>query len=454
MRDLAVRFQSDDPASAGCDQRNLGTQLRELPWAHPYAPHQLGIFNNAVHFITDPPGGCVKPRPLDADGRPKELTEEQKLPLARANAERMQQLVKDNGPNAIFIFTDGSRVEKQGSLVAEACAGAYIITVGPDPAVNPIRRFVAVSPIACVYSAELKAIGRSLKCLREEINGLVARGASRNVVIVTDSKSSLDAMKGTWLRRIGRYEQRVLSEINALVRERCVQRMTLAFVFSHVGGAPGNAAADALAEKARIDMGAIWTPDQWHGDTTRRLVQQQHDAASSALAIMHAAHFRFQHAPLKPDPNGRSTDTRGRPSVPLPPSLSREDETRLYRARLGAFSVAGGMLHTGLPDECPFCFAPALGPHGATMRHLGKCVSRHFPDLGLDAQALWTAPLDAAAKLAEWDKLVRFVKQHRTELRAEGEDHTPEQENTPSQSTHTTDSDESNTDGEIEGGQG
>ena len=423
MRDLAVRFRTGDPEATG-DPRNLGTRLRLLPQPHPYAPHELGAFSEAVRFISDPPGGHIKPRPLDADGRPTDLTDEQKLPLSKANAERMQQLINDNGANAIFVFTDGSRVEQQGSAVAEACAGAYIITIGANPAVDPIKQHVPVSPIACVYSAELCSIGAALYYLLHNIDSLVARGASRNIVIVTDSKSSLDAMKGTWLRRIGRSEQVALLAMKRLVERGLAQRITLAFVFSHVStpsfdGAPGNTAVDALAEEARLAVGTTWMKDQWHVDTTRRLVQQQHDAASRALAASNADVFRFQHAPVKPNPTGRSTDTRGRPSIPLPSSLSREDEMRLYRARVGVFSAAGGMLHNTL-ERCPICSAPdVLGRHGATMRHLLGCMPRYFPDLAIDAEALWTAPLDAAAKLAEWDELVRAAKKQRAECEEE-----------------------------------
>ena len=394
LRDIGFKLHHGDPRAARRDPRALHKSLRPLPRVHPWAPHELAVFDTHISFVASAPDGLVKQRVFDACGQETGPTEEQALLLAAANAKRIQELVDKHGSDAVFIFTDGSRVEEHGK-VKEACAGAFIVCIGPDPTAPGAvraREHVPVGPIACVYTAELAAISAGLRHVTNHAPTLFRGRARKDIVVVTDSKSSLDAMRGSWLRRIGHKEQDVCRQLFDLAT-RLDAHISLAFVFSHADEVSGNHEADQLADAARDTIGRRWTDDVWNVDSTRRILLNRHKSADAAAARSHdgGPSFRFRAMP---------EEMCQRPSERLPRAMSRADEMLLYRARIGMLASAGGSAHT-LPQDCPFCGEEgAMCRDGGSVEHLAECLPRHTePPVHLDFEEFWTDPVASAAKL-------------------------------------------------------
>ena len=175
-------------------------------------------------------------------------------------------------------------------------------------------------------------------------------------------------------------------------------RVTLAFVFSHVGGAPGNDAADELAEKAREQHGGDWYGiPLWHTDTSRRINNNYHRAVDRSR--IGKGRFRFKNMPC---------EFGGAPSERLPQEMPRAHERLVYRARLGMMTSAGGLLHDA-PESCPLCREPgAMGREGATIEHLVKCLPRYTwgPPLEIDLRQLWTEPALLGEQLSVANQIV------------------------------------------------
>ena len=391
LRSLGMRLHHGAPDLDMDDARVVAAKsLRPLPRAHPWPPHELQLFDSHVRFITSPPGGLVKP--LDFEDLP--LSEKQ--PFAVANAARMLELGRSCGSDAIYAFTDASRTEESGG----ACAGAFVISHGQDPAAPSCcirNKAVPVSPIACTYTGELAAIDASLDYVLRNMHILTTTtgGAPyRQLALVTDSKSALESVQTTWMSRIGHLEQDVARKLYRLAAQDV--HVTLAFVFSHAGGVPGNSYVDVKALKARSTCGKKWTDGLWHADTTRRVLNDRHatvDAGAGSRADLdHQLAFRFRNVPAA---------LGSRPSEPLPREIPRSQERLLYRARLGMVTAAGGLRYDGTDCECPLCGADVLGRDGATFDHVAECIPTYTgPPLELEAARLWTHPTAAAASLA------------------------------------------------------
>ena len=403
LRDVGIGLDHDDPRSF-CDsddefdpRSSAATSLRPLARVHPWAPHELAVFDTAVRFFVDPPGGLIKG---DLDALAPEERRQREGELGAANAQRMDELVRLYGDDAVFVFTDGARAE--GDAEEESCAGAFVICRGPDPTRRECRLrtgHVKASPIACVYSAELGAIDAALACVEKEAAAwFKRRGGNRNVVLVTDSRSSLESVRTSWLCRIDRLEQDVARRLFSLAAHKKL-RVALAFVFSHVGGVAGNEFVDKRAQQACTTYGGTWTDSLWHVDTTRRILRKRHDEvdvqagslSSTGAVRAGTCAFRFEAMP---------GDTRCRPSPPLPREIPRYQEKLLYRARVGMLPAAGGLRH-GVMEECPLCGEPELGRNGATVRHIAACLPAFTsPSVEIDLESLWTEPAEAAAQLA------------------------------------------------------
>jgi exonuclease III len=385
LRDIGRTLTVGDPRTSWLDTRSHSTTLRPLPTPHRFPAQDLAIFDTHVRFIVDAPGGLTKPQLPQG----VEMSAKEKRPFAAANRRRMEQLLAQHGEDAIYVFTDASRNEKFSTKEPERCAGAFIICRGPDPdAPGAViaKQHVPASPIACTYTGELLAIHEALAwLLRNAATVFPAGCANRTAVVVTDSKSALDSLRTTWLRRIGRLEQDVSRQLFDLATHHDI-KTTMAFVFSHVGGAPGNDAADAEAEKARLAVGESWLGTTlWHVDTTRRVRNIRHATTDRDIATLNFNKFRFREWPKTMLPG---------PSEMLPRGMPRTSESLLYRARLGVLVPAGGIFHAK-PESCPLCDAPgACARGGATVRHLAAC--RELAPF--DLQELWTGPLEAA----EW----------------------------------------------------
>jgi hypothetical protein len=232
LRDVGMQLCYGGPGSKqrrgnkknAIDTRRDDDALRPLPLIHPWAPHELAVFDTHVRFIRSAPGGLTKPEDFPANLPPEELAK-----FERANSERMAELRASCGDDAVYIFTDAARAEPlRRNPESERCAGAFVICHGQNPRIKTERiaqEHVAVSPIACIYSGELGAIAASLEyVLKNEKRVFSSKRKSkkqnnsntdsnnatasttppmkRHLVLVTDSKSALHRRKGAW--RCGR----------------------------------------------------------------------------------------------------------------------------------------------------------------------------------------------------------------------------------------------------------
>jgi hypothetical protein len=222
-------------------------------------------------------------------------------------------------------------------------------------------------------------------------------------VLITDSKSALESMKTTWLRRIANLEQRACRALFELATGAQPFHVTLAFVFSHTGGCPGNELADELATEALDTVGRRWRDDElWDVDSTRRMQRDLNAAVHAGLCRPAGITFRTRHLSDK-----KRNREKVAPSERLPASLSREQEILLYRARVGTMPNVGGFLPR-LPDPCPLCAAAAtvarrpppravLGRNGAAIEHLLRCPKSGVP--ALNPSVLWSDPVRAVGQL-------------------------------------------------------
>jgi hypothetical protein len=227
---------------------------------------------------------------------------------------------------------------------------------------------------------------------------------NQRIVLVTDSKSALQSLKTTWLRRINFMEQSVTRLLHGIASEGAI--ITLAFVFSHVGGAPGNEFIDNAAERAVFTVGRRWTSDIWNIDSTRRILHNRHDIADANAGWLDsrghrrdAEAFRFRHLPAS---------LVRQPSTKLPREMPRAQERLLYQARVGLFTAAGGVHHNG-EEACPLCGEEdAMSRNGGTMEHLVECVKNFTsPPMKLEIADLWTNTEQAAAYLQSLAQIVR-----------------------------------------------
>jgi ribonuclease HI len=399
LRAIGRRMRHDDPnhGGPGYDARQGDFSLRPLPTVMPYPPHELAVFDRHVTFTVSPPGDLTRPKE-EVEQWPPEVRKQ----FADANEARMTALASRHGAHAIYAFTDGARQEKVGELHDEACAGAYVICRGQDPRVSEnrlLRGDVAVSPLACVYAAEVASLSAALRAALDNFDRVFGNvpEQERHLVIVTDSKSALDSMRCTFVRRLQFAEQTACRLLFDLATRGV--HIELAFVFSHVGGVPGNEYADELARDARDRVGNKWPSTDkrrvrveplWHIDTTRRINSLQHkrvDFTAGQREDTELLAFRFRSMPRT---------LRRAPSTALPRDIPRYEEIGLFRARLGMMTKIGGAFHDVLED-CPLCGEiGALGRDGATLMHVVNCFAKHtdLPQLRIDD--LWLSPSKAA----------------------------------------------------------
>ena len=77
LRDIGFKLHHGDPRAARRDPRALHKSLRPLPRVHPWAPHELAVFDTHISFVASAPDGLVKQRVFDACGKETGPTEEQ-----------------------------------------------------------------------------------------------------------------------------------------------------------------------------------------------------------------------------------------------------------------------------------------------------------------------------------------------------------------------------------------
>ena len=405
LRDMGIRLNHGDARRR--NHRAVDASLRPMAPAFPYAPQELRVFDDHVKFITESPGLLVKPENFE------QLSEEQKLPFRQANLERIDELVRANPGRTLFIFTDGAR--REGAPGRESCAGAFVVckTATPHGRADVLyKKQISANPIACTYTAELLSIYDALTWVNKNRPRL--RKDYDRIVLITDSKSALESMQTTWLRRIADLEQRACRLLFDLASGAEPFDITLAFIFSHTGGCPGNELADKLASDALSKHGKLWRSDEvWNIDSTRRIQRGLHDGEHAKMLHVSSSDDddssdgeegeAARRAPKLPF-RARNIPGKGKgrvaPSGRLPVALSRADEILLFRARVGTMPDVGGFLHNR-PEPCPLCGAAnVLGRGGTAIDHLLRC--RRGSTMG--AALLWTDPIKAVNGLrAIWD---------------------------------------------------
>ncbi len=314
----------------------------------------------------------------------------------------------------------GCRVERldpvgEGAPGRESCAGAFVVckTATPHGRADVLyKRQISANPIACTYTAELLSIYDALAWVNKNRPRL--RKDYDRIVLITDSKSALESMQTTWLRRIAELEQRACRLLFNLASGAEPFDITLAFIFSHTGGCPGNELADKLASDALSKLGKLWRNDEvWNIDSTRRIQRGLHDGEHAKMLHVSSSDDddssdgeegeAARRAPKLPF-RARNIPGKGKgrvaPSGRLPVALSRADEILLFRARVGTMPDVGGFLHNR-PEPCPLCGAAnVLGRGGTAIDHLLRCRRGST----MDAALLWTDPIKAVNGLrAIWE---------------------------------------------------
>ena len=399
LRDVAIYLPHavDNPGSR--DVRAYHPQsLRPLARPHPFPPHELALFDTYIKFVTRPPGGLIKP-----DEQISCWSKELKEQFAAANNERMQTLSNDN-PDALFAYTDGSR--REGS--DPGCAGFYAICSGVHPqgrrkmsGFNILsERNVPAGKMACAYSGEAGTLLRCLLDVRDNADKYFRDRGIRRLVLVTDSKSTLESLRTTWLARIEGCEQQTVRALFEIAKKGIY--VTLAFVFSHIGGVPGNDYVDKHAETACTKCGhELDESGCWHVDTTRVALRDMRTEADAAVAA--EKKWRFNTMP---------SSLHWAPSQRMPRELTRSDEMLLFQARVGLLSAGGGMLH-GLPEKCPFCLIDGtMSRGGESLRHLhNECTTiRDDSSRRPLEHCLWKQPFEAAAQLRRLVESIRTTQ--------------------------------------------
>jgi ribonuclease HI len=389
LRDVARDATLGDPEidAAG---RGAVTQVwypRGAPY--PLPPSELLYFDTHVRFISSPPGGLRKMKaPVS------EWTAAEKEPFIRANAERMAELRKI-APDAVYLFVDACVMLHNG---VKKTAAAFVISRAQEisDATWVIAGNAPLGRFASIYAAELSALNGGLLYVRSHCKELFAESSPRHLVVVSDSKSVLEALQVTWVRRMDDREQQASRVLLALAHEDITT--TLAFVFSHLGVA-GNDEADYQALQAAEKRGERKHPllKWWWVDTARHRRNAHHMVVDERNASGDAgvAHFRAQHIP--------SSHGSG-PRVKRMEGLSRPQEILLFRARLGIFTPTGNLLPSMPAAECPLCGAPeAIGRAGTSITHLlTACAALPKKDTAI----LWTSPIEAAVHLQSLKVLV------------------------------------------------
>jgi ribonuclease HI len=346
------------------NNNNIPRMMRTV--FHPYDPRQLKFFDR-VKFLSTAPGGLKKP-----EGHPKQWPKEVLRKLVEANEERMTEIKNSTSDNAINIFTDASRNE-----VTPSCAGAWIMFRGWNHREGePFNKgHVAAGPHACSYSGETLAILAALEFCCANSRRILEMSKFMNIIV--DAQSAMLACEKTWIRPMNFVEQQISWRLFLLARYGF--EITVGFVFSHLGVA-GNNKVDKEAEEARKSV----------GHNHPKLGYQQYDTKKFYSKYLNfkylkylqrecCQHFRFDIMNQNKFFNGNSLSNIMSkimsPHLPRTTMIQREDEIRLYYARIGMFPEIGGYYQQEQKEKCPLCgVGEAIGRNGLTIQHLfGSC---------------------------------------------------------------------------------
>ena len=217
--------------------------------------------------------------------------------------------------NDSLVYTDGSKTTD----------GTAFAVVRPSPPGSIVRR---MQNWTSIYTAELTAIYAAVRAS--------STAEEDNVVIITDSKSSIQALSSSI------YRNQLISNIHQTCQESSKQYQ-LCWVPSHVG-IPGNEQADKLAERATKN-------DMWMANPLMK-----NDAMSLVkMKTRQIWQQRWTDTPVSKHLRQITSDLS-----PLPNSScsSRFWERTLARLRLGHTRLTHGHLMAGgtsNPLECDEC---------------------------------------------------------------------------------------------------
>lgn len=347
----------------------LKRMTRTFP--HPYPPHELAIFHKNINFITSPPGGLAKP-----EGDPQSWPREEYMKLRKANLARLRLIEKQTDDSAICAFADASRCEKDYG----SCAGAWAMYDGwrhNNKSAIFAEGEVKCGQYACTYSGESNTLLHLLQYCLANVQTLSKK--SKFINIFLDAQSIMSCCEKLWVRNMNQVEQQISKNLYKLANLYKFT-ITIAFIFSHCGTL-GNDHVDKKANEARMQIGKL-PPDggYQHYDTFRFLRNKLHLKYLNNILTNHINNFRFKSMdevdyfkkhliqkcyPYQPMQRIMS------PHLPRETFITRNDETRLYYARIGMFPEIGGAYVKEDLDPCPLCTKEcAIGRNGHTITHL------------------------------------------------------------------------------------
>jgi hypothetical protein len=193
-----------------------------------------------------------------------------------------------------------------------------------------------------------------------------------------DAQSAMLACEKTWIRPMNQIEQKISKQLYNLAA--CGFNITVGFVFSHLGVA-GNRKVDIEADKARKNIGDRISKYGYQCyDTIRVFKNQLH--CKFLLFLKNNVEEKFRFKTMIQNNFFKLENNNGRfanqvmskimsPHLPRLTMIKREDEIRLYYARLGMFPEIGGYYHQEEKEPCPLCGEDeAIGRNGLTITHL------------------------------------------------------------------------------------
>lgn len=238
-----------------------------------------------------------------------------------AVTERVASIAAD-----VVCFCDASVVEATSSSPAMSSAAYRATGLLTSQASFPL------GPLACSYTAEAKALHRLVQHLVLE-HGKAPSWSS--VVIFTDSQSCLAALAHGPRPLADALIARIWEGILGLTRSGV--RVTLAFIFGHVGYAPH----DAVDEDARLALADAPATDVWWQDGARPHLARLRTLEESKVRTGDSWWAK----------NNKLTDATRCPRI------SHAAGKAIMRLRTGVDPHIGGWRHNVI-DCCPLCATP------------------------------------------------------------------------------------------------
>jgi ribonuclease HI len=388
-------------------------EVLPIPWHLPYAPFDTKGYER-IRFDATPPGGLRK-HDKEAGGAPPD--DEHLRKLREANEARLQAVLA--GAPTFVVLSDGSVCPADPETGAPPkAAGAALVFAGTDLEAEPVASMRRpAGQLACSFTAEAWALHAALEWCASPDN--VPDGST--ISVFTDSLSALAQLNCGPLRQKFQLAVDCWSFLLQLGNRGC--SVSLHFVFSHCGFAPG----DRIDEAAAAARDAVGHEAQrvWHVDAARARMHAASAVLAAAVPVpttskrsrargavrpvvavsrgapgyASRASFRARHATAEV--------LKHSPKYWFSKEWTRAAEITLYQLRCGVCPELGGHLHEEVLD-CPRCDAVGcIARGGAAVEHLfacpAECAVRARAALGVDSPAmLWTHPGKAMAYWYCW----------------------------------------------------